>query len=76
MSDTSKPSIFKTIIFLVVALCAYLVIFFNIESLNKFYLSKSVVPAICLLGTIVFIAFTYGTAMSYILNLLGLESDH
>ncbi|GAB6180493.1 hypothetical protein JCM14036_18120 [Desulfotomaculum defluvii] len=76
MSGKTKPSFLKTVFYLAVAFCTYLVIFTNIEQLNEFYLSKSVVPALCLLGTIVFVSFIYGTAMSNILSLLGLESDH
>lgn len=76
MSEKSKPSLFKTLIFLVVAIGTYLAIFLNIDQLNKFYLSKAVIPAFSLLATVVFIAFVYGTAMSNILSLFGIESDH
>lgn len=76
MSGKSKPSLIGTLIFLAVAICTYIVIFTNIDMLNKFYLSKEIFPAICLLATIVFVSFIYGTAMSNILSLLGLENDH
>lgn len=76
MSKTSKSSPVKTIIFLVLSVCVYLLIFSNIEQLNQFYLSKDIVPALCLLGTIIGVAFLYGTAISYTLSLFGLESDH
>jgi len=76
MSKASKAGTFKTIIFLVLSICAYSLIFFNIEQLNQFYLSKAIIPALCLLGTVVGIAFLYGTAVSNVLSILGLESDH
>lgn len=76
MGKNSKPSVFKTLVYLLVTICTYLMIFMNIDQLNQFYLSKSVIPALCLLGTIVFVSFIYGTATSNILSLLGLESDH
>lgn len=76
MSEKSKPSLLRTLLFFVLALAAYLAIFFNIETLNQFYLSKAVIPALCLLGTVIGIAFLYGTAVSNVLSLLGLESDH
>lgn len=76
MSSKGKPSVLRTLLLLILAIGAYLTIFFNIEQLNKFYLSKEVVPALCLLGTVICIAFLYGTAVSNLLSLLGLESDH
>jgi len=76
MSGASKQSLLKTIIFLGLSVCAYLLIFFNIEQLNQFFLSKAVIPAFCLLGTVIGIAFLYGTAISHVLSILGLESNH
>ncbi|AET66325.1 hypothetical protein Desor_0631 [Desulfosporosinus orientis DSM 765] len=76
MSSESKPSVLKTIVFLALAISAYLLIFFNIEQLNKFYVSQGVIPAVSLLGTVICIAFLYGTAVSHILSILGLESKH
>jgi len=76
MSGASKPSFLKTIIFLGLSVCAYLVIFSNIEQLNQFFLSKAVIPALCLMGTVIGIAFLYGTAISHVLSILGLQSDH
>ena len=76
MKDTSKPGLAKTLIFLALAICAYLIVFMNIEQLNQYFLSKAFVPALCLLGTVISIAFLYGTAVSYLLGLLGLESSH
>ena len=76
MSGALKSSFLSTIIFLGLSVCAYLVIFFNIEQLNQFYLSKAVIPAFCLLGTVIGVAFLYGTAISHLLSILGLDSDH
>lgn len=76
MSGTSKPGLFQTMLFIVLAVGAYITIFLNIEPLNQFFLSKAVIPAICLLGTVIVIAFLYGTAVSHVLSFLGLESDH
>jgi len=76
MSKASKSSFLQTIIFLGLSAGAYLLIFFNIEQLNQFFLSKAVIPALCLLGTVIGIAFLYGTAISNVLSILGLESDH
>ncbi|KUO72275.1 MAG: citrate transporter [Desulfosporosinus sp. BRH_c37] len=76
MSKTSKPSILKTVVFLILAAIAYLAIYFNIDQLNQFYISKGMIPAFCLLGTVIGIAFLYGTAISNVLSLIGLESDH
>ena len=76
MSGASRSSFLSTIIFLGLSLCAYLVIFFNMEQLNLFFLSKAVVPALCLLGTVIAVAFLYGTAVSHVLSILGLDSDH
>lgn len=76
MSGASKPSLFKTAIFLILAAIAYFTIYFNIDQLNQYFISKGIFPAICLLGTVIGIAFLYGTAISNVLSLLGLESDH
>jgi len=76
MSKASKSGPLETIIYMVLSVCAYLLIFFNIEQLNQFFLSKAVIPALCLLGTVIGIAFLYGTAISHTLSVLGLESDH
>ena len=76
MSGAPKATFSKTILFLGLSICAYLVIFFNIEPLNQFFLSKAVIPAFCLLGTVIAIAFLYGTAVSNVLSILGLDSDH
>ncbi len=76
MSGKTKPSLWQTLLFLLLAIGAYLVIFFNIEQLNQFYLSKAILPAVCLLGTVICIAFLYGSAISNLLSLVGLESDH
>jgi len=76
MSKGSKSSFLETIIFLVLSVCAYLAIFFNIEILNQFFLSKGTIPAISLLGTVICIAFLYGTAVSHVLSILGLDSNH
>ncbi|EHQ87739.1 hypothetical protein [Desulfosporosinus youngiae] len=76
MSKASESSSLETIIFLVLSVCAYLLIFMNIDHLNHFFLSKSVIPALCLLGTVIGIAFLYGTAVSHVLSKLGLESTH
>jgi cytosine/uracil/thiamine/allantoin permease len=76
MSGASKPSFLKTITFIILASIAYLAIYFNIEQLNHFFISKGTIPAFCLLGTVIGIAFLYGTAISNVLSLLGLESDH
>lgn len=76
MSGGSKPSILKTVIYLTLAAIAYLAIYFNIELLNQFFISKGIIPAFCLLGTVIGIAFLYGSAISNVLSLLGLESDH
>lgn len=76
MSSESKPSLIKTMVFLALAVCAYLLIFFNIEQLNQFYVSGGVIPAVSLLGTVICIAFLYGTAVSHVLSILGLESKH
>lgn len=76
MSKASKPSALETIIYLVLSVSAYVLIFSNIEQLNQFYLSKAIIPALCLLGTVIGIAFLYGTAISHVLSIMGLESDH
>ena len=76
MSTTSKSSPLKTIIFVVLSVCVYLLIFSNIEQLNQFYLSKEIIPALCLLGTIIGVAFLYGTAISHLLSILRLDSEH
>lgn len=76
MSTTSKSSPLKTIIFVVLSVCVYFLIFSNIEQLNQFYLSKEIIPALCLLGTIIGVAFLYGTAANHVLSLFGLQSDH
>ena len=76
MGSTFKISLLKTSLFLVLSAGAYLLIFLNIEQLNQFYVSKGVIPAISLLGTIICIAFLYGTAVSNVLSILGLESKH
>lgn len=76
MSGASKANLSKTIIFLGLSACAYLIIFFNIEQLNQFFLSKALIPALCLLGTVIGVAFLYGTAISYLLSVLRLDSDH
>lgn len=76
MSKASRSGPFVTIIYMFLSICAYLLVFFNIEQLNQFFLSKSLIPALCLLGTVICIAFLYGTAISHTLSLLGLESDH
>jgi len=76
MTKASKSSSIATIIYLGLSICAYLLIFFNIEQLNQFFLSKAVIPAFCLLGTVIGIAFLYGTAISHVLSILGLESNH
>ncbi|MHB8132016.1 MAG: hypothetical protein ACYDEX_23895 [Mobilitalea sp.] len=76
MSGAPKATLSKTILFLGLSACAYSVIFFNIEQLNQFFLSKAVIPAFCLLGTVIGIAFLYGTAVSTVLSILRLDSDH
>lgn len=76
MSRASKSSLLETIIFLSLSVCAYLIIFFNLEQLNQFFLSKALIPTLCLLGTVIGIAFLYGTAVSHVLSILGLDSDH
>ncbi|SHI05640.1 hypothetical protein [Desulfosporosinus lacus] len=76
MSKASKSSFLETIIFLGLSFCAYFVIFFNIDQLNQFYLSKGIIPALSLLGTVICIAFLYGTAVSHVLSILGLDSNH
>lgn len=76
MSGASKTSSLKTIVYLGLSICAYVLIFFNIDQLNNFYLSKGIIPAVCLLGTIIGIAFLYGTAVSNTLSILGLDSKH
>lgn len=72
----AKLSSLKTILFLALSICAYFIIFSNIDQLNQFFLSKAIIPALCLLGTVIGIAFLYGTAISHTLRILGLESDH
>lgn len=76
MSEGSKPSLLKTAVFLTLAAAAYLTIYINIDQLNQYFISKGVIPAFCLLGTVISIAFLYGTAISNVLSLIGLESDH
>lgn len=76
MSSASRPGFLKTIVFLVLAVSAYLLIFLNIDQLNQFYISKGIIPALSLLGTVICIAFLYGTAVSNVLSILGLESKH
>lgn len=76
MSEIAKPSILKTFTFIALAAIAYLAIFLNIVPLNQYFMSKSIIPVLCLLGTIIGIAFLYGTAVSYVLSLLGLENNH
>ncbi|MHB8076452.1 hypothetical protein [Desulfosporosinus fructosivorans] len=73
---SSKPGFLRTVIFLALATIAYLGIYFNIDQLNQYFISKGIIPAFCLLGTVIGIAFLYGTAISNVLSLLGLESDH
>ncbi|MBM7856150.1 hypothetical protein JOC37_002582 [Desulfohalotomaculum tongense] len=76
MSKKSKPSFVRTLVFLLSAAAAYVLIFLNIEKLNAFYLSKHIIPAISLLGTIVVVSYLYGNAVSCILGHLGIDSDH
>lgn len=76
MSEASKASFLKAIIYLGLTGCAYLLIFYNIEQLNQFFLSKALIPALSLLATVIGIAFLYGTAISHVLSLLGLDNDH
>ncbi len=76
MSTSSKPSVVKTLIFLVLSAAAYIGVFTNIERLNAFYLSKHIFPALCLLGTIVVVSYLYGNLTSLLLGWLGIDSDH
>lgn len=76
MSEAVKPSLLKTFTFIALAAFAYLAIFLNIVPLNQYFMSKSIIPVLSLLGTIIGIAFLYGTAVSYVLSLLGLENNH
>jgi hypothetical protein len=76
MDKESKLSIIITLLFLIFSAATYTVIFLNIDQLNNFYLSKQLFPALCLLGTIIFVSFIYGNAVSGILGHLGIDSDH
>jgi len=68
MRGVSKLNFLKTIIFMGLSVCAYLVIFVNIDQLNQFFLSKSIIPALCLLSTVIGIAFLYEAAISHVLS--------
>ncbi|AEF93447.1 hypothetical protein Desca_0557 [Desulfotomaculum nigrificans CO-1-SRB] len=76
MSEKTKSGVLKTLLLLALAAVAYILIFTNIDMLNKFYLSKGIIPAIALLATIIGMAALYGSAAASLLGLLGLESKH
>lgn len=75
MREMPKLSLLKAIAFVGMSFCAYLLIFVNIVQLNQFFLRKTIISTLFLLGTVIGVAFVYETAISYVLSMLGLDSD-
>ncbi|EHQ87730.1 hypothetical protein [Desulfosporosinus youngiae] len=76
MRELFKLSLLETIVFVGLSIFTYLLVFVNIVQLNQFFLSKTVISTLCLLCTVIGIAFVYEAAISHVLSIFGLNSDN